>query len=218
MADRLPRSAGIRSSDASRVLATDPIIVLAFPVSNAPIGGIMDLDPHVQKLSALSKALTDVGRTASIRFRVQMANRIFEVLSEIEHRVEQFIVDELGQVRETSSAGDSRNPENPSRLSGVPSDRFRKMTIAQAASIVLKEAGRPLHGKEIERRVKEGGYRSGAEHFQSTLFVAFRRNGGFENIGANTWRLKESKQIAELSNGSPRPQMRHGSPVPTHLR
>ncbi len=74
-------------------------------------------------------------------------------------------------------------------------DRFRRLTIAEAGIVLLKEHGQ-LHGKELERLLKDGGLRSKAENFQSTMVIAFRRNNDFQNIGGNTWRLKEPGSIA----------------------
>src|ERR1035441_5695671 len=158
----------------------------------------MDLTPLVQKLGVLS---TNLAGTTSIRERVSIADRIFSVLGDIEGQVEQFVVNELGQVRTAV----------PSTVS-VSKDRFRGMTIAEGGRMLLREHGQ-LHGKEIERLLKEGGLQSRAEHFQSTIFVAFRRDGGFQNIGGNNWRLKEDR--TETSNGTPIPQMkmRHGAVV-----
>jgi|ERR1035441_4415111 hypothetical protein len=68
--------------------------------------------------------------------------------------------------------------------------RFRDMTLAEAGRIVLQEHGAPMHGSEIERIVKAGGYSGTSEKFQSYLAVAFKRDKGFENTGRNTWKLK----------------------------
>ncbi len=159
----------------------------------------MNFTPVVQKLAVLTHNLQ--GAT-TIRERVRIADRIFDVLADIEAQVEGFVVNELGQ---------TKSAERRAQVQPSP-DRFRELTIAEAAKLLLKEHGQ-LHGKEMEKLLKAGGYQSKAEHFQSTLLVAFARDGGFENIGGNTWRLKESKRTIELP---PRPQMTHGAPVPPH--
>jgi hypothetical protein len=77
------------------------------------------------------------------------------------------------------------------------SAQFRKLTLAEVAKVLLKEYGK-LHGKEIERLAKAGGFKGGKENFQNYMPVAFKRDGGFENVGGNTWRLKEpAKQQAK---------------------
>ena len=69
--------------------------------------------------------------------------------------------------------------------------RFRKMTMAEGAEVLLKDQPQ-LHGSQIEKMLKDGGYRSYSENFQSALTVALKRAGKFENIGGNVWRLKEN--------------------------
>ena len=143
----------------------------------------MDLNPLVEKLGVLSKNLAG---TNSIRERVRIADRIFDVLGDIEMQVEAFVVNELGQVKTTA---DTRPAVAP-----ASKDRFRRSTVAEAGRLLLKEHGQ-LHGKEIERLMKEGGLRTQAENFQATMVVAFKRDGGFKNVGGNTWRLAEPKPL-----------------------
>ena len=73
---------------------------------------------------------------------------------------------------------------------------FRKLTLAEVAKVLLKENGK-LHGKEIERLAKAGGFKKGTNNFQNYMPVAFKRDGSFENIGGNTWRLKETAERAK---------------------
>jgi hypothetical protein len=44
----------------------------------------------------------------------------------------------------------------------------------------------------IEELARAGGFKGGTNNFQNYLPVALKRDGGFENIGGNTWRLKDS--------------------------
>lgn len=69
--------------------------------------------------------------------------------------------------------------------------RFKDMKLAEVGRLLIMERG-SLHGKEIERLAKAGGFKGGTNNFQNYLPVAFKRDGGFENIGGNTWKLKES--------------------------
>jgi hypothetical protein len=77
------------------------------------------------------------------------------------------------------------------------SSQFKKLTLAQIGRLLLKEHGR-LHGKEIERLARAGGFKSGTKNFQNYMPVAFKRDGGFENIGGNTWRLKETEGAEQV--------------------
>src|ERR1035438_619473 len=69
--------------------------------------------------------------------------------------------------------------------------KFRNLTLAQIGRLLLTEHG-ALHGKEIERLAKTGGFQGGTKNFQNYMPVAFKRDGGFENTGGNNWRLKET--------------------------
>jgi hypothetical protein len=69
------------------------------------------------------------------------------------------------------------------------SKRFKELTLAEVGHILLTE-NESLHGKEIERLAKAGGFKGGANNFQNYMPVAFKRAGTFMNIGGNTWKLK----------------------------
>jgi hypothetical protein len=73
------------------------------------------------------------------------------------------------------------------------STRFKEMPLASIGRVLLQE-NQTLHGKQIEEMAKAGGFRGGTRNFQNYLPVAFKRAGGFENIGGNTWRLNDSIQ------------------------
>jgi hypothetical protein len=62
-----------------------------------------------------------------------------------------------------------------------------------------EHGGGPLHGKEIEKLAKAGGYEHGGAHWQGYLAIALKRAGGIENIGLNRWKLND--QIAPIPIG-----------------
>jgi hypothetical protein len=74
--------------------------------------------------------------------------------------------------------------------------QFKNLTLAQIGRLLLREHGK-LHGKEIEKLAKAGGFKGGKENFQNYMPVAFKRDGGFQNVGGNTWRLKETAEQAK---------------------
>jgi hypothetical protein len=68
--------------------------------------------------------------------------------------------------------------------------RFRDLILAEVAKILLSETPTGiLHGAEIERLAKAGGFTGGTQNFQNYLPVALKRAGGFENIGRNRWKI-----------------------------
>src|ERR1039457_4238062 len=94
------------------------------------------------------------------------------------------------------NSGHGRSQKDPRPSEHGSQDQFRNptgkefkdLTLAQIGKRLLEEHG-TLHGSEIEKRAKAGGFKSDSEHFQSYLAVAFKRAGGFENLGKNTWML-----------------------------
>lgn len=95
------------------------------------------------------------------------------------------------------ASGHTSQPE-PKRAAGPKP--FRDMDLASVARIILKEHdGTPMHGKEIEKLAKAGGYAKGGAHWQGYLSIALKRAGGIENIGLNRWRI--NSQIAPTPIG-----------------
>jgi len=74
------------------------------------------------------------------------------------------------------------------------STRFQGMKIGDAAYEVLKEADRPLHVREIWDRISEGGVESRAKKPWVSIAAALYRDERFENLGRNTFRIKEGTQ------------------------
>ena len=150
----------------------------------------MNLQNQVQALDVLAANLT---KATSIREKVKLADRIFETLGECERLVERFITTELGTTNGARPSGQTPTTLTKAADEHVQSRRFRDLKLADVGRLLLKERG-VLHGKEIERLAKEGGYKSGGEHFQSYLGTAFKREGDFENMGRNRWKLKEESK------------------------
>lgn len=67
--------------------------------------------------------------------------------------------------------------------------RFNDFRIPQAATIVLREAGRPLHVNEIYRRMAEGGFEFRGQHQLITLAVSLSRSKRFRKVEPGTFEL-----------------------------
>jgi hypothetical protein len=141
------------------------------------------------QVQALDASAQELSKASSIRDKVRCADRIYEILAECEKLVEHFVVTEIG-----SSNGHGPSRQAPKHKGGRPRKtprRFKNMTLAEIGKVLLKEHG-TLHGSKIESFAKNGGFKSkNAEHFQSYLAVAFKRDGSFVNTGRNNWKLKE---------------------------
>jgi hypothetical protein len=75
------------------------------------------------------------------------------------------------------------------KLAGGP---FETKTLAEVGRTLLRKHGR-LHGSKIEELARSGGFPTTmkSKNFQAYLAVSFKRDGGFINLGKNTWRLKQ---------------------------
>jgi hypothetical protein len=162
------------------------------------------IESQVQALQAL---IDNLAKAVTLRDKIRLADRIYEALGECERLVDKFISETVGAENSgrksmADAAGEKENPEPPLRRevaerrepSGYrePSPKqFRGMKLADIGRMLLKDRG-VLHGSEIERLAKAGGFKSSARTFQPYLSVAFKREGGFENIGKNRWKLNES--------------------------
>jgi hypothetical protein len=185
-------------------------------------------------IARLAEHAENLAKTEDFRLRVHYADDIFSLLDTIECEVERVIlagppqhnysvteitVDGLGAGTVSASLNLCPAPAGPT--TGEPPEAqpqrhrdlkprrlpFRSLTLAQAAKVVLREHGQ-LHGKEIERRLREGGYKTKARYFQAGMLGAFERDGGFINIGGNTWKLKP-----EAANGNRNPYNPDNAPV-----
>jgi hypothetical protein len=67
--------------------------------------------------------------------------------------------------------------------------RFNDFRIPQAATIVLREANRPLHVSEIYRRLSEGGFEFRGQHHLITLAVSLSRSKRFRKVAPGTFEL-----------------------------
>lgn len=67
--------------------------------------------------------------------------------------------------------------------------RFTDFRIPQAATIVLREANRPLHVSEIYRRMSAGGFEFRGQHQLITLAVSLSRSKRFVKIAPGTFDL-----------------------------
>ena len=79
----------------------------------------------------------------------------------------------------------------PSTRSGieVTNDRFIDRTIPQAATMLLREAGEPLHVNEIYNRLMEGGFNFTGHNPTISIAVSLNRNGRFRKVAPGTFDL-----------------------------
>ena len=142
----------------------------------------MTIESQVQALQAL---IDNLGKAATLREKIRLADRIYAALGECERLVDKFIADTVGggesgakstgEQAEAARSGVSTRESGKSEAPGYkdPGPRqFKNMKLASVGRILLRDRG-VLHGAEIERLAKLGGFESNAKTFQPYLSVAF---------------------------------------------
>ncbi len=77
--------------------------------------------------------------------------------------------------------------------------RFNDFRIPQAATIVLREANRPLHVSEIYRRLAEGGFEFRGQHQLISLAVSLSRSKRFRKVAPGTFELNPDFQTGQVA-------------------
>ncbi|CDM65309.1 hypothetical protein [Pyrinomonas methylaliphatogenes] len=78
------------------------------------------------------------------------------------------------------------------------STRFADRTIPQAAAVLLREAGGPLHVNEIYNRLLEGGFQFTGQHPTISIAVSLNRNRRFRKVAPGTFDLV-IRDVAQMS-------------------
>src|SRR6185295_11046888 len=71
----------------------------------------------------------------------------------------------------------------------VTSDRFFDRTIPQATTMILREAGGPLHVNEIYNILMEGGFNFTGQNPTISIAVSLNRNTRFRKVAPGTFDL-----------------------------
>jgi hypothetical protein len=91
----------------------------------------------------------------------------------------------------------SQHPSSPLRHNVPPArsnieaidDRYFDRTIPQAATMILREAGGPLHVNEIYNRLMEGGFSFTGHNPTISIAVSLNRNTRFRKVAPGTFDL-----------------------------
>lgn len=88
------------------------------------------------------------------------------------------------------AAATPRHEMPPVRTDIEPKDeRFLDRTIPQAAALLLREAGNPLHVNEIYNRLLEGSFQFTGQHPTISIAVSLNRNRRFRKVAPGTFDL-----------------------------
>lgn len=99
--------------------------------------------------------------------------------------------------RRLAQAELAQHPNLPQRQNVPPlrsnivaiDDRFFDRTIPQAATMILREAGGPLHVNEIYNRLMEGGFSFTGHNPTISIAVSLNRNSRFRKVAPGTFDL-----------------------------
>lgn len=118
--------------------------------------------------------------------RDEAIKRLLEQRAEIENHLKA-----LGYVAPVNGNGSNGRHDKPEQSVHASNKRFKDLKLADVGKMLLKEHQR-LHGAEIEKLARDGGFRGSENNFQTYLRIAFSREGGFKKVGRNVWALKEN--------------------------
>lgn len=90
-----------------------------------------------------------------------------------------------------SARNSARSQQLPVVKAGieVKSDRFADRTISYAATLLLREAGEPLHVNQLYNRLLEGGFNFTGHNPTISIAVSLNRNGRFRKVAPGTFDL-----------------------------
>jgi len=122
--------------------------------------------------NVMSGPATQVGTTSVGQLEVELERRIAQA--------------ELSQ----QAPAPVRHNVPPIRNNIVPiDDRFYDRTIPQATTLILRDAGGPLHVNEIYNRLMEGGFSFTGNNPTISIAVSLNRNTRFRKVAPGTFDL-----------------------------
>jgi hypothetical protein len=71
--------------------------------------------------------------------------------------------------------------------------KYAGMSVPQAALTLLKEAGRPMHAKDIYLKLSEGGVRIRGKTPVTSVAISLKRDKRFRKVAPNTFELVEER-------------------------
>lgn len=82
--------------------------------------------------------------------------------------------------------------------------KYFGMSVSQAAAVLLKEAGTPMHAREVYRKLAEGGMRIRAKTPITSIAISLRRDRRFRKVAPNTFEFVADAGVAPTEGGDER--------------
>jgi hypothetical protein len=76
--------------------------------------------------------------------------------------------------------------------------KYFGMSVPQAAAVLLKEAGTPMHVRELYRKLVEGGLRIRAKTPITSIAISLRRDNRFRKVAPNTFEFVAEAAVASV--------------------
>ena len=169
----LRQSRGARSRLAARLadLESEAEIIRAELAEMDTLAGQTEAAIFRLLSNVLSGPSTQVGTTSVGELEAELQRRL--ALGEISHQV---------------TAQRHNVPAIRENIE-VTNDRFLDRTIPQATTMILREAGGPLHVNEIYNQLMEGGFNFTGHNPTISIAVSLNRNSRFRKVAPGTFDL-----------------------------
>ena len=143
--------------------------------------------------------LANVGRSGSLgnTFHIEEATAIGSERNEMRSNVQDLNTRDYRRDNSVAYLNQNR-PKLVQQDIEASSDRFSDRTITQSCTMLLKEAGRPLHVNELYNLLRAGGMKFKGNNPTISVAVSLSRNTRFRKVDPGTFDLviREAYQVA----------------------
>ncbi len=129
-----------------------------------------------------------------LKKRDRVDEEIRSIKKYLEHAEILFKVEkDKAQAAQQSPGETERSVSKESREFLLGRSKYSGLSIPQAAFLLLKEAEKPLHAKEIYNKLSEGGLKIKGKTPVTSVAISLNRDKRFIRIAPNTFNLSESE-------------------------
>ena len=153
-----------------------------------------------QRIALYKSKLNDSQKKRDkIEDEIRTVKRYLE-LAETLYRVE------IEKAKATTASGEGsedlgKGKEESPDLILLEKTRFAGLSIPQGAFLLLKEAGKPLHAKEIYSKLTDGGVRIRSKTPATAIAVSLSRDKRYKKVAPNTFKLCEESSDESAGKG-----------------
>lgn len=78
--------------------------------------------------------------------------------------------------------------------------KYAGLSVPQAAFLLLKDIGKPMHAKEIFQKLIEGGIRIRGKTPVTSVSISLNRDKRFKKVAPNTFEISEEKSLESVGS------------------